>query len=226
MGAFLLLVLLIFIYWFWLRLRQGWRPKRPIQQGDLVQIKAIHTVDRNLPLGNLAVVYTTDSRGIYVVFPKLTSRGAVSYVDRRYDRRMVKFPVLATLPPDQQEQYHKIELIAPLLKSQFQPEPETQKLHKELTDLRQLADTSAAQAQQVLQLNQTLGEIQEWQTQNSQYQQTSLGYIREVLIANELEEQEFDASDLLNRLLAQHQTLRDMGERLHDLAAAYRLKFL
>ncbi|MFM7426866.1 MAG: hypothetical protein ACKO7W_18025 [Elainella sp.] len=228
MGAFLLLILLALVYWFGRR-RGWWRPRRPIRQGDLVQIKAIHQVDRDLPLGNLAVVYKTDSRGIYVVFPKLTSRGAVSYVDRRYDSSAVQFPTIATLTKTQQEQYRKIELIAPLIKSQFQLEPETQKLqklHRELAELRQLAATSPSQTQQVTQLNQALDEVEQWQAQTQQYQQAGLDYIREILIANELAELEFDSSDALTRLLDQYGTLLQTGERLHDLAAAYRRKFL
>ncbi len=228
MNFLLLLLLLGLLYWFWLRPRLG-RQSRRFQQGDLVQIKTLHNVDRDLPLGNFAVLYKADSRGIYVVFPKLTSRGVVSYVDRRYDRRTVRFPVVATLNPDQQEQYRKIDLIAPLIKGQFQLEPESQKLqklHKELIELRQLANSSSAQAQQVVQLNQALREIEQWQSQTSQYQQASLAYIREILIVNELEEQEFDSSDALSRLLDQYQSLLQTGVRLHELAEAYRLKFL
>ena len=217
MAALWLVILsaVALIYWFW---KRSGRKARPLKLGDVVQVKAMHSADLALPLGNLGVFvgHTVESRKSHVIFPTLTSSDQVRYVDRWYDPTGISRATAST-----SLQRQKIGLLAPVVEEHLELGRRVKRIEKyqtKLTEALRLASTSQTHAETSGNLKRKLAKITGWLTKTQQIEQSSLTYIRDVLIANELEESAPELIEASPQLKAEYLDLRIIYRELRDEA--------
>jgi chaperonin cofactor prefoldin len=195
------------------RLRQpGLRSARPLQIGDVVEVRDMHPVDQKLPLGNLGILVEPK----HVIFPTLTSSDQVRYVDRYYDLAQIQ-----RAAPSNSLQRRKIELLAPIIEEHLELEPEVkriEKLQRRLEELQRLADSSETFIQTSQTLRQRLSDLTDWLNEAAQIQQSTLSYLRDMLIANELDILAPELGSFSPQLKAQYRSLRGQYQELQDEA--------
>jgi F0F1-type ATP synthase epsilon subunit len=200
-------------YWYWTRLS---RKARPLKLGDVVQVSTMHRADLDLPLGNLGIFvkHNVESRQSHVIFPTLTSSDQVRYVDRSYDQNAISWAVGSN-----SLQRQKIALLAPVIEEHLELERRIKRIEKyqhKLDDALRLASTSKTHAETSENLKRKLAKISDWMAKTHQIEQSSLSYIRDVLIANELEESAPDLIEASPQLRAEYHDLRQIYRALRD----------